>query len=100
MVGSQRRSLATGEERANRRCVRLHHGLIARCWFAATLVGVIACAERNAVAAKMQATERAPVILVHGFADTSARMQKMARVLREDGWEVYTPTVKPSWGEV
>ncbi|MEA3186312.1 MAG: triacylglycerol lipase [Chthoniobacter sp.] len=41
-----------------------------------------------------------PVILVHGFKDSSAKMQPMARRLRAEGWTVFTPTLSPSWGQV
>jgi len=40
-----------------------------------------------------------PVILVHGFKDTSAKMQPLARVLRAEGREVHTPSLQPSWGQ-
>lgn len=43
--------------------------------------------------------KRNPVILVHGFMDTAAKMQPLARALRQQGWTVFTPTLKPSWGQ-
>jgi triacylglycerol lipase len=43
---------------------------------------------------------RNPVLLIHGFKDTSAKMQPMARHLRRQGWEAHTPALQPSWGEV
>jgi triacylglycerol lipase len=42
--------------------------------------------------------ERA-VVLIHGFKDSASKMQKMARVLRGQGWTVYTPTLAPSFGQ-
>ena len=36
-----------------------------------------------------------PVVLVHGFHDTSLKLQPMAKYLRKNGWTVYTPTVTP-----
>jgi triacylglycerol lipase len=44
-------------------------------------------------------TMTSSVILVHGFKDTSAKMQPMARYIRTAGWEVHTPTLEPSWGQ-
>lgn len=41
---------------------------------------------------------RRPVVLVHGYLDTSAKLQKMASFLRGSGWTVYTPTLSPSNG--
>jgi len=41
-----------------------------------------------------------PVILVHGLADTSAKLRKMADYLRSLGWTVYSPTLTPSNGAV
>jgi len=43
---------------------------------------------------------RRPVVLVHGFKDTSRKMQQMAAALRREGWTVYTPTLTPSLGQV
>ena len=43
---------------------------------------------------------RHPVVLVHGFKDTSRKMQFMASYLRKQGWTVYTPTLSPSWGQI
>lgn len=45
-------------------------------------------------------TSRRPVILVHGFKDDAAKMGLMARRLRTKGWEVFTPTLAPSWGQI
>jgi triacylglycerol lipase len=39
-----------------------------------------------------------PVILVHGFLDTSARLTRLGKYLRELGWTVYLPTLAPSNG--
>jgi triacylglycerol lipase len=40
-----------------------------------------------------------PVVLVHGFKDTAARMEKMAAHLRREGREAFTVTLTPSWGQ-
>jgi triacylglycerol lipase len=40
-------------------------------------------------------TPERPVILVHGFVDTSIKLRPMANYLRKRGWTVYTPTLKP-----
>ncbi|MGB8356740.1 MAG: triacylglycerol lipase [Chthoniobacteraceae bacterium] len=44
--------------------------------------------------------QKCPVVLVHGFKDTSRKMQQMAASLRREGRTVYTPTLAPSFGEV
>ncbi len=49
--------------------------------------------------ASARADSRNPVILIHGFRDTSAKMQPMARVLRKQGWKVLTPALTPSMGQ-
>ncbi len=48
---------------------------------------------------KTTAVQCNPVVLVHGFKDSSSKMQPMARALRKQGWTVLTPTLKPSWGQ-
>ena len=48
----------------------------------------------------MRYDHRNPVLLVHGFKDSSGKMQPMATYLRKRGWTVYTPTLAPSFGEV
>ena len=68
-------------------------------------VSVAAAAHCIAATAAMN-HERPPshpentVVLVHGFADDSRRMQTMASWLRSKGWTVYTPTLTPSWGQI
>jgi triacylglycerol lipase len=44
-------------------------------------------------------SQKNTVVLVHGFKDSASKMQKMAHILREQGWQVYTPTLAPSWGQ-
>jgi triacylglycerol lipase len=43
---------------------------------------------------------RNPVLLIHGFMDTCAKMEPMARHLRHQGWDAHTPALQPSGGEV
>ncbi len=43
-------------------------------------------------------SESSTVILVHGFLDTSRKMQSMAAYLRTQGWTAYTPALTPSNG--
>lgn len=52
-----------------------------------------------AQSAEKPVEKRNPVILVHGFKDTAAKMQPLARALRKPGWTVFTPTLTPSWGQ-
>ncbi len=42
---------------------------------------------------------RNPVILVHGFKDTSLKMRRIGRALRKEGRMVLMPTLAPSWGQ-
>lgn len=44
--------------------------------------------------------ERNPVILVHGIYSSSDDMQRMAQLLRTEGWEVHTPTLTPAGGQL
>jgi triacylglycerol lipase len=44
--------------------------------------------------------KKCPVVLIHGFKDTSRKMQQMAASLRSEGRTVYTPTLAPSFGQV
>jgi triacylglycerol lipase len=41
-----------------------------------------------------------PVILVHGFMDTKQKMAPLAEYLRNEGFEVYSVTLKPSSGQI
>ena len=45
------------------------------------------------------ASERNPVLLVHGLKDNARKMEPMARYLRYQGWDARTITVSPSWGQ-
>ena len=42
---------------------------------------------------------RNPVLLVHGIADNSDCMRRMAIYLRAEGWEVHTVDLTPNWGQ-
>ncbi len=43
--------------------------------------------------------DRNPVVLVHGIFSDSGDFARMARHLRAEGWEVFTPDLKPNGGE-
>lgn len=42
---------------------------------------------------------RNPVLLVHGISDDAGSMERMATYLRGNGWEVYTLSLTPNWGQ-
>jgi triacylglycerol lipase len=42
---------------------------------------------------------RNPVLLIHGIADNSDCMTRMALYLRAEGWEVHTIDLTPNWGQ-
>jgi triacylglycerol lipase len=41
-----------------------------------------------------------PVILVHGIKDDARKMERIARRLRSEGREVFSISLRPSWGQV
>ncbi len=49
--------------------------------------------------ATQPAPGRNPVVLVHGIYSDSGDMTRMARHLRADGWQVFTPDLKPNGGQ-
>ncbi|MEA3207122.1 MAG: triacylglycerol lipase [Chthoniobacter sp.] len=42
---------------------------------------------------------RPPVLLIHGIKDDARKMERMARHLRQEGREVHTMSLRPSWGQ-
>ena len=48
----------------------------------------------------IQPPPRRAVVLVHGMWDKAAKMDQMAGYLRKQGFTVFTPTLRPSWGQV
>jgi triacylglycerol lipase len=42
--------------------------------------------------------KRNPVVLVHGIYSDSGDFARMARLLRAEGWQVFTPDLKPNCG--
>ncbi len=49
---------------------------------------------------RAKAIERNPVLLIHGIKDDARRMERLARHLREAGWEAHTLSLTPSWGQL
>lgn len=45
------------------------------------------------------ASDRNPVLLVHGIFNNGRTMERMARYLRSQGWDARTITLTPSWGQ-
>jgi triacylglycerol lipase len=41
-----------------------------------------------------------PIFLIHGIKDTARKMKRMETYLRQQGREVYSVTLTPSWGQV
>jgi triacylglycerol lipase len=46
-----------------------------------------------------EASQRNPVLLVHGLKDDERKMEPMARYLRSEGWAARTMSCRPSWGQ-
>jgi triacylglycerol lipase len=49
---------------------------------------------------QLKMTTRNPVVLVHGFKDTGAKLRRMEKHLTLRGWSAYCITLSPSWGEL
>lgn len=65
-------------------------------WFGAAL-SVFSSAQDGAPS--LANTEREPVLLIHGIADSERNMRWLARHLRKEGRDVRTLNLRPNWGQ-
>jgi triacylglycerol lipase len=63
----------------------------------ALLSSLLAALDGTSAAAPAPA--RNPVVLVHGIYSDSGDFTRMARVLRAEGWPVFTPNLRPNGGQ-
>ena len=65
----------------------------------ALLGAILSLLDGTARTPRQPASDRDPVLLVHGIADDARNMERMADYLRAHGWEVHTLDLTPKWGQ-
>jgi triacylglycerol lipase len=67
--------------------------------FTAWIGAALSLFDGAAPAPQHPVSDRNPVLLIHGIADSDRNMQCLARHLRREGWEVHTINLTPNWGQ-